>query len=103
MLAEAGLLTNAFAWALFLSAPVVNAAANIDFTSVGPSTSLSSKSTICNVLDYGGVADGETDIGPAITKAYSSCVSGNAATLYVPEGNYSCKYLTVSLEAPRAH
>lgn len=89
MFSEAGLLTNAFAWALLLVAPVINAAANVDLTTVGPSTPLSSKSTICNVLDYGGVADGETDIGPAITKAYSSCVSGKAATLYVPEGNYS--------------
>ena len=37
--------------------------------SVGPTTSLSSKSTLCNVLDYGGSV-GSSDIGPAIQKAF---------------------------------
>ncbi|KAI5838299.1 pectin lyase fold/virulence factor [Morchella snyderi] len=61
----------------------------LEGTAVGPTTALSAKSTICNVLDYGGVADGATDIGPAITKAFA-CVTAakNGATLYVPEGNY---------------
>ena len=39
---------------------------------VGPTSSLSDKSgTICNVLDYGAAADGKTDIGVAITNAFS--------------------------------
>lgn len=76
--------------ALLLGASAVNAAANIDTASLGATTALSTKqATMCSVLDYGGVADGETDIGPAITKAFTSCVSGNSATLYIPEGNYS--------------
>lgn len=90
MFSEAGLLTSAIAWGIFLLPTFVNAAANIDMDAIGASTSLSSKFKICNILDYGGVADGKTDVGPAISKAFSSCVAGNAATLYVPEGNYSC-------------
>ena len=58
--------------------------------SVGASTPLSSKSKICNILDYGGIADGKTDVSTAIRSAFTKCVYGNAATLYVPAGNYSC-------------
>ncbi|RPA95795.1 pectin lyase-like protein [Choiromyces venosus 120613-1] len=63
----------------------------VEGVAVGPTTSLSDKSgTICNVLDYGAVADGATDIGVAITKAFSQCVVGasGGATLLVPEGEY---------------
>lgn len=51
--------------------------------------------TMCNVLDYGGVADNATDIGPAIRKAYTDCVSrattSNPAdtVLLVPPGTYA--------------
>ena len=58
---------------------------------VGPTSSLSEKSgTICNVLNYGAVADGKTDIGVAITNAFSQCVvkANGGATLLVPEGEY---------------
>ncbi|EED79070.1 rhamnogalacturonase-like protein [Postia placenta Mad-698-R] len=37
--------------------------------SVGPTTPLSDKSTLCNILDYGGNI-GSSDIGPAIQKAF---------------------------------
>ena len=80
--------------ALFLSS-VAQAAAQIDITSVGPKTTLSAKSKICNVLDYGAVADNATDIGPAILKAFSSCASTGGATIYVPPGSYSSLLLTV--------
>ena len=49
----------------------------------------------CNVLSYGGVADNATDIGPAITKAYTDCVSGATTNdpadtvLLVPSGTYA--------------
>ncbi|KKY27109.1 putative endo-rhamnogalacturonase f [Phaeomoniella chlamydospora] len=82
-------LAKAALSAIVLSTSTVNASADINKRSLGATTPLSEKSTVCNVLDYGGVADGETDIGPAITEAFSSCVSGNAATLYIPDGNYS--------------
>ncbi|TFY57203.1 hypothetical protein EVJ58_g7169 [Rhodofomes roseus] len=57
--------------------------------SVGPTTPLSEKSNLCNVLDYGGSV-GSSDIGPAIQSAFDDCVLTNssASTLYVPEGNY---------------
>ncbi|TVY36592.1 putative rhamnogalacturonase A [Lachnellula subtilissima] len=74
--------------ALFLSS-VAQAAAQIDITSLGPKTALSAKSKICNVLDYGAVADNKTDIGPAILKAFSSCATTGGATIYVPPGSYS--------------
>ena len=69
--------------------------------------------TTCNVLDYGGVADNATDIGPAITKAYTDCVSGATTTnpadtvLLVPSGTYAiktpvtfekAKYVTVQID-----
>jgi rhamnogalacturonan hydrolase len=50
--------------------------------------------TTCNVLDYGAVANNETDVGPVITETYNSCVKpvGSAAisdvVLLVPEGNF---------------
>lgn len=61
----------------------------LEGTAVGPTTALSAKTRICNVLDYGGVADGTTDISPAITKAFACVTSASTgATLYIPEGNY---------------
>ncbi|EPS95398.1 hypothetical protein FOMPIDRAFT_131096 [Fomitopsis schrenkii] len=57
--------------------------------SVGPTTPLSEKSNLCNVLDYGG-SIGSSDIGPAIQSAFDDCVltSSSASTLYVPAGDY---------------
>lgn len=68
----------------------------VDLQSAGASTLLSSKATFCNVKDYGGIADGKTDIGPAISKAYSSCAWKGGATIYVPPGNYSRKFILIS-------
>ncbi|KAF8214716.1 pectin lyase fold/virulence factor [Mycena galopus ATCC 62051] len=49
----------------------------------------------CSVLDYGAVADNTTDLGPALTKAWTECVIPQVTTtvadnvlLYVPAGNY---------------
>lgn len=72
-----------------LQISLTDAQASINKRATGAVTPLSSKSKVCSVLDYGGVADGKTDLGPAITKAFTSCVSGNAATLLIPEGDYS--------------
>lgn len=63
----------------------------VDKRSVGALTPLSEKSTICNVLDYGGVADNSTDIGPAISDAFTECAINGGATLYIPPGSYSRK------------
>ncbi|KAG8628161.1 hypothetical protein KVT40_004034 [Elsinoe batatas] len=58
---------------------------------VGPTTSTAAKRSKkqCNVLDaaYGGKADGETDVGPAITKAFAACKTGGIVV--IPAGNYA--------------
>lgn len=90
------LLTTIGISATLLSA--VRADASIDYTALGPSTSLASKSTICSVLDYGGVADGTTDVGPAILEAFSSCAAAGGATLYIPPGNYSSRSIFCLLQ-----
>jgi rhamnogalacturonan hydrolase len=66
-------------------------ATQVDLSTVGPLTPLSSKTKICNILNYGGVADNSTDIGPAIELAFSSCAITGAATIYIPPGSYSRK------------
>jgi rhamnogalacturonan hydrolase len=63
----------------------------VDKRSVGALTPLSAKTKICNILDYGGVADNKTDIGPAIKLAFSLCAVSGGATLYIPPGSYSRK------------
>jgi len=78
---------------LFLVSTVQAIGAVVNLDTVGPLTPLSAKSKICNVLNYGAFADNKTDIGPAISKAFSSCVVGGGATLYIPPGSYSSKYL----------
>lgn len=49
---------------------------------VGPITSLASKAAkkTCNVLDYGAKADKKTDLGPALSKAWTACKSGGVGT-----------------------
>lgn len=84
---------------MLLLSSLIHAQAQVDLTSVGPATPLSSKSKICNVLDYGAVADNATDIAPAIEKAFSSCAISGGATIYIPPGTYSCK----SINTPVAH
>ncbi|KAJ7893985.1 pectin lyase-like protein [Mycena leptocephala] len=52
----------------------------------------------CNVLNYGAVADNSTDLGPALTAAWTECVIPQVTTtvatnvlLYVPAGNFLLK------------
>ena len=46
--------------------------------SVGPTTSTASKTAkkVCNVLNYGAVADKSTDLGPPLASAFAACKSG---------------------------
>ncbi|KAK0113487.1 hypothetical protein ONS96_014351 [Cadophora gregata f. sp. sojae] len=74
--------------AIFFSS-LAQAAAQVDKTSIGPLTPLSSKTKICNILEYGAKADNKTDIGPAILSAFSKCASTGGATIYVPPGSFS--------------
>jgi rhamnogalacturonan hydrolase len=63
------------------------AAAQLSGT-VGPLTSVSTKKStkLCNVLDYGAVADQSTDLGPPLADAFDDCSSGGL--VYVPSGDY---------------
>ncbi|KAJ5734076.1 rhamnogalacturonase rhgA [Penicillium malachiteum] len=65
------------------------AIAQVDTDSVGPTTSYASKADnkICNVLDYGAVADNSTDIGPPISDAWDECKDGGV--VYIPPGDYA--------------
>lgn len=65
--------------------------------SVGPLTSSSDKAATktCNVLDYGGVADGTTDVGPAIASAFAACKTGGVVK--IPSGDYALEtWVTLS-------
>ncbi|KAI8137478.1 rhamnogalacturonase E [Fennellomyces sp. T-0311] len=58
---------------------------------VGPKISVADKATkkICNVLDYGAVADKKTDLGPALGDAFFDCARTNdGGVVYIPEGDY---------------
>lgn len=56
--------------------------------SVGPLTTVSDKKAvaICNVLDYGAVADNSTDLGTPLLDAFNACIDGGL--VYVPSGDY---------------
>jgi rhamnogalacturonan hydrolase len=57
--------------------------------SVGPTTPLSQKTKVCNILQYGAKADNKTNVAPALRAAFQQCVLPNPGSrLYVPEGNY---------------
>lgn len=72
-------------------------ATQVDKRSVGALTPLSSKTKVCNILNYGAVADNKTDIGPAIKSAFSSCAITGGATIYIPPGSYSRKFFSQQL------
>lgn len=59
---------------------------------VGPTTSLSQKTTECNIENYGAVNDNSTDAADAIEKAFKTCVLPHAGSrLIVPDGQYLIK------------
>jgi len=76
---------SVFTAALLLPALVVGQLSG----TVGPLTSSAAKAKVktCNVLNYNGVADGKTDIGPAITSAFNACKAGGV--VQIPSGNYA--------------
>lgn len=64
---------------------------------VGPLTTRAKKAATktCNVLDYGGVADGTTDVGPAISSAFAACKTGGVVE--IPSGDYALEtWVTLS-------
>lgn len=59
---------------------------------VGATTPLREKTHICNILNYGGIADNATDVSIAITSAFENCVQHHPGSrLLVPPGNYLLK------------
>lgn len=56
---------------------------------VGPTTPLDQKTTICNIADYGAVADNATDVSTSIHAAFDECVKKTPGSrLVIPAGNY---------------
>lgn len=56
---------------------------------IGPLTTSDAKwaTKICNVLDYGAVADLSTDIGPPLLAAFNACIDGGVGkkpNFYIP-------------------
>lgn len=59
---------------------------------VGVTTPLNQKRHECNILEYGGVPDNNTDVAPAIHLAFDKCVKHHPGSrLIVPPGNYLLK------------
>lgn len=73
----------------FLAAAALAAAQSADIAGkVGPLTSIAHKRAVktCNIINYGAVADGKTDISSALSKAFTACKSGGVVE--IPSGNY---------------
>lgn len=56
---------------------------------IGPLTSSATKwaTKVCQITDYGAVADGTTDAGPAILAAFNACASGGVVN--IPLGTFA--------------
>ncbi|TGO46326.1 hypothetical protein BCON_0331g00100 [Botryotinia convoluta] len=56
---------------------------------IGPLTTSDAKwaKKVCDVTKYGAVADGKTDLGPALLAAFNACASGGVVN--IPLGNYA--------------
>ncbi|KAJ5692869.1 hypothetical protein N7462_002292 [Penicillium macrosclerotiorum] len=64
---------------------------------IGPLTSSDAKWAVkvCDITDYGAVADGETDAGPAILDAFDACSSGGVVN--IPLGTFALEtWVTLS-------
>ncbi|KAF4536996.1 Rhamnogalacturonase b protein [Lasiodiplodia theobromae] len=57
--------------------------------SVGPLTSFATKASnkVCDITDYGAVANSTEDVGPALAAAWDDCKEGGL--VYVPPGTYA--------------
>lgn len=67
---------------------------------VGATTPLNEKTHECNILDYGGIANNDTDVAPSITLAFEKCVKRHSKSrLIVPPGHYLLKQSIVLCNA----
>lgn len=76
---------------LGLSCLSVSLAQLADNTSypIGPQTTTATKwnTKVCDITNYGAVADGKTDAGPAILSAFNACSSGGVVS--IPLGTFA--------------
>lgn len=64
---------------------------------IGPLTSADTKwaTKVCDITNYGAVADGKTDTGPAILDAFNACASGGVVN--IPLGTFALEtWVTLS-------
>lgn len=56
---------------------------------VGPTTSHATKAAkkVCDITDYGAVADGKTDISTALNSAFDACKTGGVVV--IPTGDFA--------------
>jgi rhamnogalacturonan hydrolase len=80
------------------SSPLANMLAVLSLLALAFVASPAAAFIECNVLNYGAVADNTTDLGPALTAAWTKCVIPAVTTtvadnvlLYVPAGNFLLK------------
>lgn len=79
-----------FSWYLVLASIALSAFVHGQLIGpVGPTTPLSRKTKVCNVLNYGAKADNVTNVAPAIRDAFHKCVLLRPGSrLVVPKGNF---------------
>jgi len=80
--------SKAFSIATFIVSSTAQLADQSDYP-VGPLTSSGTKwgVKVCDVTKYGAVADGKTDIGPALLAAFNACSSGGVVN--IPAGTFA--------------
>lgn len=83
---------------IFSASIVLTAAQSANLQgAVGPLTSISAKKAvkICDITNYGAVADGTSDVSSAINDAFSDCSSGGV--IVIPSGTYALEnWVTLS-------
>lgn len=74
---------------LLAAAPAVRAGLAPSPYTTGPLTTSDAKwaTKVCDVTKYGAVADGTTDLGPALLAAFNACKTGGVVN--IPSGTYA--------------
>jgi len=86
-----------FLLSLLVSAPLLPSVLAQLNASTGPLTTPDTKRCVkvCDVTDYGAVADGTTDLGPPLYAAFNACATGGVVD--IPAGTYTMStFVTLS-------